>query len=383
MRNISVALITAFILLHGTAFADIEPFTIPVILSLSGPAAATGETEQQALRIYEKVVNKTGGVRGRPVQFDIRDDQSNPQVALQLTNEIIATHPPVIVGSILTATCASMAPVMMKNGPLQYCLSPGVSTEPGGYVFASSSSFQANSLADLNYVHHRGFSRIAIMASTDASGQESQRLVLANLALPAYRSMKAVDVENFAPTDIGVTAQVAKIKSADPDFIFVYAIGGALTTVLRSLHDAGVNVPVLTNAVNMNVTQLRPYTPFLPKELLFLGFPYQAGNVPNAQVRSAAKEFFDAYKDAGITSPSPMAVYAWDPAKLVVYAFRQLGPDATAAQLRDFLEHLHGVAGLNGVYDFRGGDQHGVGSGASQLTIVRWDPTQLTWVIAP
>jgi branched-chain amino acid transport system substrate-binding protein len=383
MRKIVPMLFLTVMLLQGALLAQTQSLVIPVILSLSGPAAATGATEEQALQIYEKVVNATGGIRGRPVQFDIHDDQTNPQTALQLTNEILASHPSVILGSILTATCASMATVLMKNGPLHYCFSPGVTTEPGGYVFAASSSFQANSLGDLNYVRRRGFTRIAYIASTDASGQESQRLTNANVQLPAYKNIKLVDAENFAPSDISVTAQIARIKSADPDFVFVFAIGGALATVLRALHDGGMNVPVLTNAVNMNVAQLRQYASFLPKELLFLGFPYQGTQVPNPQIRSAAKEFFDAYKAAGITSPSPMAVYAWDPARLVVYTLRALGADASPAQLRDYLAHLHGVAGLNGVYDFRPGDQHGVGSGSSALTIVRWDPAALTWVPAP
>ena len=260
--------------------------------------------------------------------------------------------------------------------------SPGVTTDPNGYVFASSSSFEANSLADLNFVLKRKYSRIAYLTATDASGQQSQRLLVDNLKRAAYSSISLVAGEDFAPTDISVAAQIARIKSGNPELLFVFAVGGALTTVLRAVHDAGLNVPVLTNAVNMNVSQLQQYTSFLPKELLFLGFPYQGTSFPNAQVKSAAREFTDAYKAAGITSPSPMAVFSWDPAKLVVYAFRTLGPNATAAQLRDFLAHLHGIAGLNGVYDFRDGDRHGLGTGASQMTVVRWYPDQLTWFTA-
>lgn len=358
------------------------PVDLPVILSLSGPAAATGATERQALELYEKVVNATGGIRGRPVHFAIYDDQSSPQIALQLTNTILASHPPVIMGSILTATCASMATVLMKNGPVHFCFSPGVATEPNGYVFASSSTFEANSLADLNFVKHRKITRVAFIAATDASGQESERLIRANLQLPDYRGIALVGAENFAPADISVTAQIARIKAADPQFLFVFAIGSALSTVLRAVHDAGLDVPVLTNAVNMNVPQLKQYAQYLPKELLFLGFPYQGTAFPNAAIKKASDEFVDAYKAAGVTSPSPMAVFAWDPAKLVVYALRQIGPDASAAQLRDFLAHLHGVAGLNGTYDFRIGDQHGLGTGASQMTVVRWDPSKLTWYTA-
>ncbi len=370
MYRLLIAIVVLAGFVQGIALAQTEPFVIPVILSVTGPAAATGATELQALQIYEKVVNRTGGIRGRNVHFDIHDDSNNPQTALQLTNAIMQTHPAVILGSMFTQTCAAMAP-LMKTGPVNYCLSPGVATETGGYVFASSTTYQANTLSDLSFARDKGFKRIGVMASTDASGQESQHLVLADIALPAYKSMKLVDLENFAPTDISMAAQIAKIKAANPDFLYVFASGTPLGTILRGLHDADVNVPVLTTATNMNIAQLSGYDAFLPKELLFLGAPYQAGNIKNPGVRDATAEFIDAYSREGMTNPSSMALYAWEPARVIVHAYRALGTTATAEQLRNYLEGLHDFAGLYGVYDFRTGDQHGVGS--VTLPVVRWD----------
>jgi len=65
---------------------------------------------------------------------------------------------------------------------------------------------------------------------------------------------------------------------------------------------------------------------------------------------------------------------------LVVDALRHAGPNATADQVRDFILHAHGWVGINGVYDFASGDQHGIGENA--VAIARWDAGKGTWVAA-
>src|SRR5579871_3792023 len=70
--------------------AAADPFQIPVIMPLTGGGAFLGTSENQSLQIIEKMVNAAGGIKGRPIHFAVQDDQSNPQVAVQLTNGAIA-----------------------------------------------------------------------------------------------------------------------------------------------------------------------------------------------------------------------------------------------------------------------------------------------------
>ena len=58
-------------------------------------------------------------------------------------------------------------------------------------------------------------------------------------------------------------------------------------------------------------------------------------------------------------------------------AYRKLGTGATAAQIRDYIENLKGWVGMNGIYDFSQGDQHGA-TGAS-FVMTRWNPTTGTF----
>ena len=100
-----------------------ETYDINIVLPLSGPAAFIGQTHDKALHVLELIANKNGGINGRPVHFVFSDDQTSPQIAVQLATSLIAEKPPVVLGSNLSAMCRAMAP-LFKDGPVQYCLSP-------------------------------------------------------------------------------------------------------------------------------------------------------------------------------------------------------------------------------------------------------------------
>src|SRR5690348_17033384 len=111
-----------------------EPYKINVVVPLTGPAAFVGQGQKDTLEALAEYENKNGGLNGQPIAFVFHDDQSSPQVAVQLTNGILSSHPSVIMGSSLVGMCLAMAP-LMKNGPVHYCLSPAIHPQAGSYTF--------------------------------------------------------------------------------------------------------------------------------------------------------------------------------------------------------------------------------------------------------
>jgi ABC-type branched-subunit amino acid transport system substrate-binding protein len=78
--------------------------------------------------------------------------------------------------------------------------------------------------------------------------------------------------------------------------------------------------------------------------------------------------------------PDFQSALLWDPALIYVDALRHLGPDAKAADIRDYIENLHGFAGICGTYDFRDGNQRGLT--ADNVLVLRWDNPKGDWVVA-
>ena len=125
--------------LLATPAAAADDYEINVVLPLTGGASFLGKAEQQGLQIAETFVNGDGGIQGRKLKFVFHDDQSQAQTAVQLASQIVATHPAVVIGSAIVAMCNAMAP-LMREGPVMYCLSPGIHPEKGDFVFTSNVS---------------------------------------------------------------------------------------------------------------------------------------------------------------------------------------------------------------------------------------------------
>lgn len=352
------------------------PYEINAILPLTGGGAFLGQREAQALQIQEAVANKGGGVQGRPVHFVIQDDQTSPQLGVQLANQVIAKGVPVIVGSALVAICRAMAP-LMKDGPVMYCLSPGIHPDEGSYVFTASVSTRDLAQSVIRFFRARGWTRLAVLTSTDATGQDAEESIVAAVALPQSQDVQIVAREHFNPQDVSVAAQVTRIAATQPQALIAWSTGAPIGTVFKAIAQNGLSIPVATTNGNQTYAQMQQYASFLPPELYIptsMWPAYQA--LPPGRVKQAQKAFYDAYQ-ATNSKPDLGASIAWDPAQLVIDALRHLGTEATAVQIRDYIAHLKGIAGINGIYDFRASPQRGLG--LDDAIVTRWNPSTLTW----
>ena len=354
------------------------PIVIPVIASLTGAASFIGKSDQQSLQLIEALVNRQGGINHRPIHFQYYDDGTNPQTVVQIANQIIATKAPIVIGPTLTQQCLAVAPLFKDNGPADYCLSPAVAPAPGGYIWSTSISAQNLNLVAVRYLRERGLKRLAIISSTDATGQEADRNWAHAKSLPENRDVEYVAHEHFNLNDVSIGAQMARVKAANPQAILTFTVGAGFGTELHGIYDSGIDVPVYVSNGDMIVEQLAGYKSFMPKELLFSAvLAFNRNSLSAGPVRDAIDVFLKAYKDAGLTPNFPNTL-SWDPAMIILDGYRKLGDNATAAQFREFINTLHGFAGINGIYDFRDGTQHGVGENG--VVLVRYNPANDTFV---
>lgn len=359
---------------------DAPPIEIDAMISMTGPAAFFGTTYAKSLNVLEETTNANGGIAGRRVHFNILDDASNPQTAVQLTNELIARKRPAVLGPILTVTCQAMAPLVERTGPVSYCGSPLIAPPPGSYVFAASSTGDDMMAVVLRFFRLRGMTRIAVLQTPDATGQAIDKSLDAAFALPENKTMTMVGREYYSPSDVSVTAQLSKLKALHPDALLAWAVGSPYGTVLHGMNDTGLDVPVITGAGNETIGQMTQYAAFLPKRAYFTGGLGTAlgADVP-LSVAKAQATFAKAFSAAGLT---PDGSYAgiWDLALVYLDAYKHYNGNPTAAELHDYLEGMRNFGGVNGVYDFRTNPQRGLGQNADIVTT--WDPAQRAFVPA-
>jgi branched-chain amino acid transport system substrate-binding protein len=363
---------------RAPAVAQPAPYEINVILALTGAAAFIGNAELKSLQLLEGVTNKNGGIKGRPIKFVVVDDQSNPQVTLQLANGIIAKKVPVILGPTYTATCLAVGPTLAKTGPVDYCFSPSISPAAGSFQYSSTVSTRNDARALLHFYRDKGWNKVALITSTDASGQQFELYFDEAMKLPENAAMTALTHEHFNPTDLNITAQAERIKASGAQAMIGWTAGTPTGTLLRGLHDTGVDIPIACGNGNMIYTQLAQYATFLPKDLYFPGRRSLVADpsVPK-NVKAVEDVYFEAFKTAGV-KPNIAHTLSWDPALLIIDALKKLGTDATAEQLNAYIQTLNGWAGINGIYDFRDGSQRGIG--IDGVVIDRYDATKEEFV---
>ncbi len=375
----------ALALLMSAPARAAETYDIPVIASLTGGGAFLGQEEQQAIQIFEKLANKTGGIHGRPVHFVFHDDQSSPQQAVQLGNQVLTAKPVVVLGTTLVAGCNALGP-LMRSGPVMYCFSPGIHPPAGGYVFTGGVSTFDQAQALVNYFRGRGWTKLALMTSTDATGQDADKGFETLLARPENKGITIVAHPHFNPTDVSVGAQIEEIKAAKPQAFIGWATGSPSATIFRGAVQGGLTVPMGSTGGNMTYAQMHRFAAFLPRELYLPSSVWAVNGDPRIKLDPAVakkqKELFDAFAADG-KKPDEGSILGWEPATIIVDALRRLPANATAQQLRDYLLKVNGIAGVNGVYDFAAAPQRGLT--LKNIIVSIWNAKADTWkpVAAP
>jgi branched-chain amino acid transport system substrate-binding protein len=356
-----------------------EPYPIHVMVPLTGGAAFLGQGEKDAFDIAERTVNASGGIRGRPIKFIYHDDQGSPQVAVQLANEILGSKPAVMIGPSLVSGCRAIAP-LLQNGPVDYCLSPGFHPDAGSYVFSSYASTLDQIDVQVRYFRLKGWKRVAVLVSTDATGQDAEVGIKDALARPENKDMQLVALAHLNPGDVSVAAQIEAIKAANPQCLIAWSTGAPVATSFRAIRDAGLDIPVASTGANMIYRLMEQYEGVLPRELYLGSTEWVVRDHALLQpIEVPAHDQLYAAFAAAAKKPDLPSDIAWDPAMLLVASLRALGPDAGAAQVRDYLAHLKDFAGVNGIYDFTAVPQRGLGGQDSLVTV--WSPTDKTWQV--
>ncbi len=351
-----------------------------VIVSLTGPFAFIGAAEAASIRNIETLVNKQGGINGQPVKMVINDDQSTPAVALQLANAIIGKKVSVMLGPTYLASCLAVAPaVTANNGPVTYCFAPTLHPQAGSYLFSGGSSSNDQAIAQMRFMQARGWKRAALIATTDATGQDTEGRFVDQFNSGNFPGMTLLTREHFATADTSVAAQLAKIKALNPDVVIDATTGTATGTVLRAIKDEGLDAtPVMSSLGNVIHAQLDQYVSILPREIYFTA-PGFIGRetTPKGPVRDAQQDFYRAFAAQGI-DPDVGNSQSWDPTLIVIDALRHVGTKASAKKVLDYIESLHDFPATDGYYDFRDGSQRGIG--LNSIVVCRWEPAAKTWV---
>ncbi len=379
-RSILFIALAALLAAPISAVRAADNYEITVVVPMTGGASFVGLGQKDVLEALAAYANKTGGIGGKQLHFNFRDDQSSPQTAVQLTTDAIATQPAIIMGSSLVGMCLAMAP-LMQAGPVHYCLSPAIHPQPGSNTFSTSADSVDQVAAVVRYYRMKGWTKLAVLDTTDASGQDGDRSIDAVLNYPENKGvMTKVIHEHFNPPDISVSAQIERIKGSGAQALIAWVTGAPAATVFKGMIQAGLDIPVAPTSGNQSFASMAQWESFLPKQLILASalYPEHDGILQlDPPMEKAQHEMYAILKERNLKADNMVAT-AWDAGLIVVAGLRKLGPNATWAQLKDYIANLTGFEGVDGVYDFKKYPQRGLGPESS--TVTTYDAKAKAWV---
>ena len=222
----------AFATTAGSAVAAPSgpPIRIGSTLALTGPLAATGQVHKIVGEIYIDQLNARGGLLGRPVEWIVRDDQSKPDLARTLYEQLITVDKvDLLMGPYATGAILSAMAVAQRYDKLLIHHTFGIPS-----MAKYERQFPTWSLGPDPQVTFPN----TVLDALAASPKPPKTIAVVTSKFPSvhFMSLGARDVAKkrglnevlfleweFGNRDYGPIA--ARIKEANPDFLWVGAIG--------------------------------------------------------------------------------------------------------------------------------------------------------------
>src|ERR1700716_513022 len=230
---LSAAVVAAAFALPGApASAQSNEITIGISISTTGPAAALGIPERNALDFVPKEI---GGV---PLKLIVLDDGGDPTAATTNARRFVTeSKADIIMGSCTTPPSIAVSTVANEANIPHFGLAPFPINE-ARMKWSVDLPQSIPIMGKVLYAHMKAHAikTVGYIGYSDSYGDLWANDFKAQ-AVPQGIAM--VDEERFARTDTSVTGQVLKLVAANPDAILIGASGTAAALPQTALRERG------------------------------------------------------------------------------------------------------------------------------------------------
>ena len=221
--------------------AQTKPIVVGSTLSLTGPLAGTALMHKISGEIFIEQLNKRGGLQGRKVEWLLKDDQSKPDLARTLYEQLITGDKvDLLMGPYATANTLSAMGVAQRNNKVLVSNSFGIPSLakydmhfPGYVMGADPGTTVPNTLVDAILAGGATPKSVAVVTSKFPSV-----VFLSTGAREVFKKRglrEALWLEwEFGNKEFGPIA--SRLKEANADFLWIGTIGPESLQLLEAMH---------------------------------------------------------------------------------------------------------------------------------------------------
>ena len=281
--------------------------------------------------------NAKGGYQGKPIGCAIYDDATKAETGQENISRLLNQDKVVgIVGPANSGVTLGFSKQIQETGvPLIISVATGTALTKQfpapNYIFRVSMADINQTATMLAFAKSKGWTKVALLASTSGYGKGGQTDVTAEAP---KQGVELVTTQNLEETDTDMTAQVQAARDAGAQAIFTYALGPALSNIIKSMDKVGFKVPII-GSWTLSQPQLRQ----LVGEDLLKNFEVYMAQSYTIDQNEVAKALHEKTLSTFKEDPFPIAVgQTYDATRLMLMALDKSGPDRK--KLRDAIEQI-------------------------------------------
>jgi branched-chain amino acid transport system substrate-binding protein len=355
-------------LLVGSAPAPVaaqEPYRLGAIFSITGPGSSLGIPERDTALMIEAEVNAKGGVKGpdgklHPLKLIIYDDASDETKAVLAAKKLVDEDKvAAIIGTTLSGTSLAILDTVQKaQVPMISCAAAIKIVEPAAerkWIFKTPQSDFLIVGVLVEHLKAKGLTRVAWLNVDYAFGQlgwiEFEKAAQA-------AGLTIVANEKFGQRDVDMTAQLTRVKAANPQAVVVWSIPPSASIATRNFADLGIKAPLFQshgvgNKRYIELAGAAANGVQFPAGKLLVAEQLPDGDPQKAVLLAYARDFESKYGPR-----NTFGGHAWDAIQIALRAMGTAGADR--AKLREAIEGIRNFVGITGVFDFSPTDHNGL-----------------------
>jgi branched-chain amino acid transport system substrate-binding protein len=340
-----------------------DPFIVGVISPMTGPMATVGAQSTAGLQLWAQALNAAGGIKGRQIELDVCDDQGAPESAVTCARHHIERHAAIILDNSISSTIRAITP-LLKDGPVMVVVSPIIDPDPKSYVFQTSASDVEITKALLAYMQANKISKLAMIASTDTTG-EANASHAEKVFVPAGVGLSLARID-LKSNDASI--QLANVVKDNPIIYSAYSGAGA-ATVVKSFSNLGLTIPFVLSNANLSDAFMALIKNDIPPRLLGLGLNFMLPElVVDPDEKARLQKFRTAFQEAQKQPPSLLALMGVTLADTAESVLRNVEDTNNAAAVKKYLEStpIKSIAAISFTPESH------VGAGASTISVVEY-----------
>jgi len=304
----------------------------------TGPVADISSESTAGARLYFDWINAQGGVNGRKIVLESRDDRFNPKQAAENVKAMIETRPPIaFIITRGTPQTEAVLPALKAAGiPL---IAPGTGAEifhqpVNPLVFNLRAKNRVEIAKAVEHMASTGINRIALIHVNDSFGADS----LAGFGEKMGElKLTPVLVTSFDRTTGDTAAAIAALGKANPQVAFVVGSTAHISGLINKARAAGIGTQFVTMSNNSAKGFVKALGANARGVMVVQGMPNPRSSRP------IAREMARLAKDQKDFVSSQPAIEGFAAAKLTVEALRRAGKKPTPRGLIDALESMKDV----------------------------------------